>query len=106
MWDGDGMDEAIPGATPDPPDAVDRPVAYPIDGWSNWVTFHDVCRECGRRVTGFVCDSGRLTRLAGDRWSVEMRWQHDGEGSAQCEVAPTDRGRWPHSPPAPPGTSP
>ena len=68
------------------------PVAYPIDGWSNWVTFHDVCRECGRRVTGFVCDSGRLTRLPEDRWSVEMRWQHDGEGAIECELRPRRAG--------------
>jgi hypothetical protein len=65
-----------------------RLLAQPIDGWSNWVTFHDICRRCGRRITGFVCDSGRMTRLEGDRWSVEMRWQHDGEGAVECEPGP------------------
>ena len=100
------MDNEDSGVSPIPSDATDRPVAHPLDGWSNWVTFHDVCRECGRRVTGFVCDSGRITRLPGDRWSVEMRWQHDGEGDPECDVAPADRGRWPTSALPPPGTSP
>jgi hypothetical protein len=72
-------------------------VAYPIAGWSNWATFHDVCRECGRRVTGFVCDSGRLTRLGAGRWTVEMQWQHDGDGTVECDLAPSERGRWPRS---------
>ncbi len=63
----------------------ERPIAQPIDGWSNWVTFHDICRRCGGRITGFVCDSGRMTRVEGERWSVAMRWQHDGEGAVECD---------------------
>ena len=88
------MDAGSPGGRVPNGEPGAVPVAYPIDGWSNWVTFHDVCRECGRRVTGFVCDSGRLTRLPEDRWSVEMRWQHDGEGAIECEPAPGERGTW------------
>ena len=62
----------------------ERPIAQPIDGWSNWMTFHDICRRCGGRITGFVCDSGRMARIEGERWSVAMRWQHDGEGAVEC----------------------
>ena len=72
-------------------------MAHPIAGWSNRVTFHDVCRECGRRITGFVCDSGRLTPLPEGRWTAEMQWQHDGDGAVECEVSPSDRGRWARS---------
>jgi hypothetical protein len=100
------MDEETSGGRVLAGDGSNGPVAYPIDGWSNWVTFHDVCRECGRRITGFVCDSGRLTRLPGERWSVEMRWQHDGEGTIECDLASGARARWAGTPAAesdPPG---
>jgi hypothetical protein len=83
--DGDGD---ATGGGPSTRAAAEGRVAHPLDGWSNWVTFHDVCRRCGRRITGFVCDSGRLTRLDGDRWSVEMRWQHDGDGAVECDPGP------------------
>ena len=88
------MEDDTAPAQPSPDAIGERPVAHPIDGWSNWVTFHDVCRRCGRRITGFVCDSGRLTRLDGDRWSVEMRWQHDGEGDVTCEIDPGGPAPW------------
>jgi hypothetical protein len=79
------------GRSPDGEDGgyriPEQPIAQPIDGWSNWVTFHDICRRCGGRITGFVCDSGRMTRIEGERWSVAMRWQHDGEGAVECDRA-------------------
>ncbi len=91
------MEATSSGDQPPGPPGSDRLVAHPIVGWSNRVTFHDVCRECGRRVTGFVCDGGRMTPLHGGRWAVEMRWQHDGEGALECDVTPAERGRWPRT---------
>ena len=91
------MDPTPSGAPPTPTVPPDVALAHPIAGWSNRVTFHDVCRECGRRITGFVCDSGRLTHLRDGRWTVEIQWQHDGEGAVRCDVAPTARGQWARS---------
>jgi hypothetical protein len=85
VTDAGRMSARPPDGEDDERGASERPIAQPIDGWSNWVTFHDICRRCGGRITGFVCDSGRMTRIEDERWSVAMRWQHDGEGAVECD---------------------